>query len=521
MINASPGNIFSLKHSLFKTESYKKGIIYSGVLNVIAKGLAFLQNILIAYYFGTQIITDVYFFSFSALLMLSYYINSIDSSVIIPESMRIFIQESKEKCMEFLNFFLYFYLALTVLLTIIFLQSPVKLFSIISNFDESSLINQKELLFLITPIFLLIVITNLLVNILTSFKFFIMPMVISIINSIFTLAFLIAFHDVYQLNSIVFGFYIAYGINILLLLLILKFKIGWSFGTVSFNISKKIIHDIFYAQGGNLASLAAAYLPYYLLSNFSDGVVSAFNYGQKAAELPIQVITIQLGSIIGLKFNELFSSKQLNKLNAIYFSVNNLLIFILVPLSIILFFNSNFLIDLLYNRGNFDDNSVALTSTFFRYLIFSLPFLATVSITSRLYMACQIIKYAFYYQILSNAMLVALIYIGIYYFGIIGYPLSYLLINIINFIVIKYYVYKYITFINYNKIFKSLLNVLLINAIPFLILGAYFSTNVENSFLELIGSTAFILIFNFLSIVHFKVFPDLNTFLVSLIKAKS
>lgn len=520
MINNVVGNIFSIKKSLLQTESYKKGILYSGILNVVAKGLAFFQNILVAYYFGTQITTDIYFFSISALLMLSYYINSIDSSVIIPESMRIIIQDSKKKCMEFLNFFLYLYLFFAISLTALFLLSPVKLFSIISNFDESILLNQRDLLILITPIFLLIVITNLLVNILTSFKYFILPMVISMINSIFTLGFLVFFHDVYELKSLIFGFYTAYGINIILLLLILKYKVGWSFAVVSFNISKKTIHDIFYAQGGNLASFAAAYLPFYLLSNFGDGVISAFNYGQKAAELPIQIITVQLGAIVGLKFNELFSNKQFDKLNSIYFSINNILIFILVPISIIMFFNGYYLIDILYNRGNFTNGSAELTSTFFRYLIFSLPFLATVSITSRLYMACQIIKYSFYYQIISNSLLVVLIFLGIHYFGIIGYPLSYLLINVINFIVIKYYVYKYIKFIDYNKIFRSLLNVLLINAIPFFFFMLYYSTESTYPLLELIGSTAFLILFNFFWTIYLKIFPDLNNLLSKIIKGE-
>lgn len=504
--------------SLFKAESYKKGIIYSVGLNVVGKGLAFLQNILVAYYFGTQITTDVYFFALSALLMLSYYINSIDSSVIIPESMRLLIQASKWKCMEFLNFFLYFYLTLTLLFSITFFFSPVKLFLFISNFEESVILNHSDLLTLIIPIFLLIVITNFLVSILTSFKFFIMPMVISIINSVFTLAFLILFHDVYHMNSLIFGFYLAYGINIVLLLAILKFKVDWSFRAISFTISKKVVRDILYAQGGNLASFAAAYLPFYLLSDFKGGVVSSFNYGQKAAELPIQVISVQLGSIIGLKFNELFSQKLFEQLNSIYFLVNKVLIYFLLPISILLFFNSQYLIELLYNRGSFDSSSVKLTSTFFRYLIFSLPFLATVSITSRLYMACQIIKYSFYYQIISNILLVCLIYLGIHYLGIIGYPLSYLLVNIINFIVIKYFISNYIKFIDYNRIFRILLNALLINAIPFLCLLGYFHSYYEYSLVELVGSTAFLLLFNTLATIYLKVFPEVNIFLINFLK---
>jgi len=52
---------------MLKTESYKKGIVISTGLNVIVKAILFLNSIVIAYYFGTSIDTDLYFYIFSTI----------------------------------------------------------------------------------------------------------------------------------------------------------------------------------------------------------------------------------------------------------------------------------------------------------------------------------------------------------------------------------------------------------------------------------------------------------------------
>ena len=74
---------------LIKSESYKKGTVLSVLFNIISKGILFLLTIIIARYFGSNIKTDIYFFVFAAMILFSGFINSIDTAVLIPESMRI------------------------------------------------------------------------------------------------------------------------------------------------------------------------------------------------------------------------------------------------------------------------------------------------------------------------------------------------------------------------------------------------------------------------------------------------
>ena len=91
---------------LIKAESYKRGLTLSMVFNILAKGALFLLTICIASYFGSNIKTDIYFFVYSSMILLSGFINSIDIQVLIPESMRLRETEGTVAATAFLNYFL-------------------------------------------------------------------------------------------------------------------------------------------------------------------------------------------------------------------------------------------------------------------------------------------------------------------------------------------------------------------------------------------------------------------------------
>ena len=55
------------------SETYKKGAIHSSFFSVLAKGVAFMQHLLIAYYFGANTGTDLYFYLFNLVIICLLY----------------------------------------------------------------------------------------------------------------------------------------------------------------------------------------------------------------------------------------------------------------------------------------------------------------------------------------------------------------------------------------------------------------------------------------------------------------
>ena len=139
---------------MFRVESYKKGMMYSTGLNIIARGIGFVNTLIIAYYFGANASTDIYFMVLSVALIISSVINGNDYLILIPEAMKLRERESDMSSQKFLNFFLYAYACIGILLAILIIGSPLFFYSLFSKFDKNILIDNSKILYVGAVIFL-------------------------------------------------------------------------------------------------------------------------------------------------------------------------------------------------------------------------------------------------------------------------------------------------------------------------------------------------------------------------------
>ena len=242
----------------------------------------------------------------------------------------------------------------------------------------------------------------------------------------------------------------------------MKKKLQWDFSFSTYRISKKNIYNMFFAQAGNFMLLMSGIIPIYVLSGYSAGVIASLNFGQKTAEAPNQ-LTVQFSSVLGIKFNELYAKRDFNSLNNIFLTSAKFLMFICIPFSVLMFLYDIEIISLLFHRGAFDVQSVNLSASVLQVFGFMLPLYGINTVVARLFMASQKMKVAFYNQLILNILTIALIFFGIKYFGIIGYPLS--LISVFLIAIFSYYFWLRILYpyIRYIEIFVSLIKLILLN----------------------------------------------------------
>lgn len=447
-----------------KIESYKKGIVFSSILNLLSKILLFVQNMVMAYYFGTQAKVDIFFYAFTTLTLVSTFIALLNGYVLLPESMRINKEKGQAEAIRFLNVFIYLYIAFGVIVTIPMLLAPVDTFLLITNFDAALLEQYRPVLLLSIPLFTLMIVQVLLTDILSSFRYFTAPQTSKVINSLLGLVFIFLFHDTLDVQSILWGLIAGYVINIIMLVRLMRRSLHWTFEFKWFPIEKRIWVNSLYAQLGNIASMLGNYLPLYMLSGFSAGVISALNYGQRTANLPTNSITQQFSPVAGIKFNELYAAKDFDQLNKVFVKSVNALVFILFPISAIFLLYDIELVKLVYERGAFDGSSTAQSAMFLSLLGLSIPFVAQNNMVSRLYMSGHKIKEYFWYQVLKNISLMIMIYFGISLWGPVGFPLAYLVNNVLNIFACQWMVYRHFGFVQYNATNIGLLKIVAINA---------------------------------------------------------
>lgn len=427
--------------------------------------MVFFSNLLIAYYFGTKLNVDIYFYAYNTVLLIVTFITSLNSSVLIPESMRLRVSDHPENVMYFFNSFIYGYLLFTSLLCLPFFIHPVGAFTAISNYNAESLRSQQAILYMVVPLIILVALTTLLTDILASYKFFTIPILAAVINSVFSVLFVVLFHSILDVKSVILGLLISYSFNILLLLYLMKRYLHWNFSYKRIPLGKKTWSNIVYAQSGNFLTTLGSYAPLYFLSGLGTGVIAALNYAQQLATQPTSFITTQFTSVARIKMSELYVKKDYEKVNTIFLSSMRFLLFVMIPISGIFFLYADEIVTILFKRGSFDARSVRLSSDFLRYLALSLPFTAAISIAGNLYVAAQLIKASIGYQIVSNLLLIGLVWLSLKWFGYIGYPFAYLFINVLNFLVVYIFCRLFFPYITYVRVLTYMAGIIGCNAL--------------------------------------------------------
>jgi peptidoglycan biosynthesis protein MviN/MurJ (putative lipid II flippase) len=440
-----------LKINIFKTESYRKGIVLSTLFNVAAKLLGFATTVVIAYFFGTEDKTGLWFTLIATIFLISAFVNNLNSSVLIPESMRLSEQKGKENSVAFLNFFIYGYLLIGLFLTTLIWADPVKFFSFISNYNFHVLQNNRHLLICTAFLLTLNIISTLLTDILISYKYFTLPMISNMMNNIACLLMLLLFYQKLGILCLAYGFLIGNTIQIILLIYLMRHSLHWNFVFKFIRLEKRIIRNIIFAQVGNVTSTLSSYAPYFLLSGFST-IIASMTYAQRVADIPTSFLTAQFSSVAGIKMNELYSRKEWDKLNKTFQASMRLLFWFLIPLTLLTITYSQEIITIIFQRGAFNQESVNSSSQFLRYFALLFPLLALNSLVSRLFMSAQKIMESFWYQIVMNVILISGIFIFVNKLGFIGYPIALVTMQGLNALFIGFFFHHFFPAINFRDV---------------------------------------------------------------------
>ncbi len=448
---------------LIKAESYKRGTALSVLFNILSKGILFILTIIIARYFGSDIKTDIYFFVFGTMLLFSGFINAIDAAVLIPESMRLRESEGNDRAAAFLNFFLVVYGVIGIVFSVVMYFFGTTVFGLISKFSENDILIYRDYFRAGSLFFIFHLLTNYINTILTSLKYFSIPMIISSIKSAIAIACIFLLEADYDVLAVFLGGLIAYAFNLVLLLFILSKMAGWKFNVQRLSIKKRVWSNIFYSELGQLATVASSLFPLYLLSGFGSGILSVMNYGKNIADIPNTLITAQFTNVSGIKLNEQSARGDHAGVNDTFVRTSKLLVFILVPLGCFMFVFAEPIVLLFYKTGNFTQAAIKDSARFLQLFSISVFCIGINAMVTRIFIAMQAIRQAFLYQVILNILLIAAIWIFTKKYGAYGYPYGIILVNMINFISMYFVCRKLFRNIEYGRLLKYSAWVLAIN----------------------------------------------------------
>jgi putative peptidoglycan lipid II flippase len=402
--------------------SYRRGIALSTAMSLVARGIVFLTAVAIAYRFGTTEATDVFFYCYLLATATVGFVTMLDSMVVIPEVQRLQVQEDQETAMAFANAVLYGCTALAVAAGALVATFPLAIVGAGSRFSAATLEANRLTILLVVPLFVSAVVGQYLLDLLTSQRYFTLPMVSNAVNYGIALVAVLVFGRSTGPMIIPLAFTIGLVIQVGALGLLLKRGFGWRFGVVAIPRRRWFARQALLSQGAGLAALIGSALPSYLMSGIGPGLLTALQYGQRTAELPTQIVTGQVSAVAGIKLNDLAARSAVREMDDVFLRLTRLLLSVLVPVAVMISVYSPEVVTLFYGHGEFDAEAVAKTSGFLRGLALAAPFLAMNTLASRLAMARQAIAAWTRYVVGLNAALSVWTFVVIWWFGPWWYP---------------------------------------------------------------------------------------------------
>lgn len=424
-----------------KSETYKKGAIHSSFFSVLAKGVAFVQHLLIAYYFGANTGTDLYFYLFNLVILIGGVIQTIATSILIPQSMLLRHSVSAKAEMKYLNAFMYSFISLILLFILLVGLAGDRVPELITNFPSEDIEKYIPIYYASLWLMLLMATNLYLTEILVSFKFFSLPLICNLLLNGGIILALLLFKETIGVISMIYGSCIASMINSVILIILMKRKLQWKFLLTDFSTIShqwKSITGLAFNQG---VVIFASTFPMYLLSYYQPGVITIINYAQKFIQAPLAWIQ-QFTTVLQIKLNNL---KGGGKEHEIYQSASRIavrLFLLTLFTSLMIFLLRGFIAETLFGLGEMPSEAATKLSCLIGLLTFSMPFTAMSLAYMKVFFTQGYIRQYVAIMLFINAVSCVMYAISIYHWQENGYAFVYVLIEMLTTLIIWLYLQK-------------------------------------------------------------------------------
>ena len=442
-------------NTLFKPTSYQKGAALAVGATFVWKAVSFANALLIAAYFGADRQTDVYFYLIMLLGFGVAFLQRLNQSVLIPEAMFL-VQAIPQKARQFTNMWLYIYGGLAFAACFVGLLGAAPVWQLLSRFGGSVLAQDRLLLTCSFFLFGLQIITYYLTAVAEMYKFF-KTAWLGVLNALCPLVCLLLIGPNVGIISMVYGFLIANLLQIIVLLALLKTQLHWNFSPAWVPLRIQTRQNMLTGQTLALLDILTSWLPIYLISGMSAGLVSALNYCKQFTDSTTEVFTARVANVAKIQMTEETAQAHLAQANQTFQNNIYTLLAVIAPLVVFSGYFAPQIVELFFKRGQFGLQAVQDTVSFLRPMLFVLLLSIPGYLQNSAIAATRKIKEGFPYALTSAVMLTGLLLFFIPRYGAFSYPYMLGAGLIIGFVLNAFLFHKHFPFIGYTRPFWQLL----------------------------------------------------------------
>ncbi|MFH0734505.1 MAG: lipid II flippase MurJ [bacterium] len=398
-------------------KSLIKATLILTVLTLIGKSIGFIREIVLAYYFGLSDEYDIFLVAITIAVILNSTIYYFAQNYFIPLYNKFEQNKSANaKGNDFFNFSFYLFFLCGILIFVFLLIFKQPILNILIANKSKELFKLAENIYVI---YLFTVPLTAALSIIAAFyqaKFnFVIYAVSQLVWNAIIVTSIVLFNSSFGILVIPYATVFATFVQFVLMIVPITKK--FNFNKKIFQIIKtetNIISSAFvFTVIIELISLSYSFIDRYYFEKLSTGAISALNYANNLINLPVNIFTMALATVLFSKFSFNSGNNLGNENEKIYYKSLKYNFMLTIPIAILFFYNGVTIINILFQRGQFSYKDTLLTSEVLKYYAIGIPFIAGYSIMNKLLYSLSMVKYlllivlvSFFIKVFSSYLLI-------------------------------------------------------------------------------------------------------------------
>lgn len=354
------------------------GTIVIFTVTIIAKIVAFLTSSILAYYLGTSEQSDVYYTVLSVDQVFYPMLGVGIWNVFLPLYKEKLVTESEEKIDSFANksLTLFSIISLLVILVLVFFSDGIVQL-LAPGFSSSTKALSSGLIRISAPMYFFTISAAIYAAMLQCHNNFLGSQLREVVVNIPIIIAAIFFYQYYGIESLAIALVIGGAFRLLVAIPFInwgyKYKPDFAFNDPDMKTLLKRFPSAMFSQGVNQLNMLVDRV---MASSLTTGAVSALNYGNKLLSVLNGLLSNSITTALYPQVVELITLKQRDKLGKLLSRIINIFLFFMIPITVFCMLFSTEIVNVVYQRGAFNETSSKMTASVFMFYCIGLFFLA-------------------------------------------------------------------------------------------------------------------------------------------------
>lgn len=446
----------------------KKTITFSvlliTVLSILSKLLGFLRETVVAYYFGTTQEADIFFLVFGLFNFITAAVGISLGCAFLPVFLKIKNEKGAEKAdLLAVRFSVQLLFLMLPVIVILYFYSDCFAYLIAPSYSVQSLATVAYYIQVLSVIAYFTVVSYVFFDVLNAYKKYGIRQLTGMLFSVISIVFLYFFAGSAGINALIYSVVVASVIQFVILVIVLFHdkRICVSLNIFSFSGMRETYLSIFPVLLGTGVWYFRNAIDRVIATGLDAGSISALNYSGTLFSLINTLIIASIVTVFYTEFSQQYVDKKLENVSK---TLNNGIIslcVLLCPIMIISIIESEDIISILFLRGEFKQESVALTALTFSLYLIGTPFYAMRDILTRFCYSTDNRKIPVRNSLIAVVLNIPLSYMFSRYWGAGGITLASAIVSILLTFLLFIDVKNNNSFLNFSILRNSLIKIFL------------------------------------------------------------